>query len=146
MNSYTRMIKEVTTKYDWLIKRSTTTFCDYFKINQFWYNKIEDKGTLISFSNAPEWTEYFGEEKLYKKCPLLCHSSSLKNEFLFYPNTDIDAFVTSEIVQRYYGTIQTYSNMGWFVIVNKTEQGSEQFGFLVNNAEFSRVIEETPLI
>lgn len=140
------MILSVTTKYDYKIKNATQSFSEYFNTPQFWYNKLDNAGYLGSISNHPAWTEYFAAQELYQRCPLLCHSKFLRNGVLIFNNEEPQKFLNQDIVQTFYKQENEYHSQVWFVIVNKTENGSDQLGFLVKKSLLPLVINELPLI
>lgn len=146
MDSYFSMIRSVTTKNDTIIKNASSSFCEYFNITQFWYNKVDDRGSLASMSNHPAWTEYFAEQQLYKKCPLLRHSKHLQEGISIYSNNEVEQFLNNNIVQTFYEGALNYNKNVWFVIINKTKNGSDQFGFLVDKSNITLVINEMKLI
>lgn len=146
MNSYLNMIQSVTTKNDRIIKNASSSFCEYFNIPQFWYNKIDDRGSLASMSNHPAWTEYFAEQHLYKKCPLLRHSKHLQEGISIYTNNEVEQFLNNNIVQTFYEGEANYNKNAWFVIINKTKNGSDQFGFLADKSNVALIVNEMKLI
>lgn len=147
MSSYLKMIQSVTTKYHDRIKNETSSFCEYFHLAQFWYNKIDDRGSLASFSNFPEWTEYFGHEKLYEKCPMLRHSKYLQEGVkIFSTDNDVESMVNNSIISRFYNGKANYHLNTWVVFVNKTKDGSEQFGFFVKKPALSLFFNESQLV
>lgn len=146
MNSYLRMIQSVTTKYDTEIRNSTSSFCEYFGIDQFWFHRINDKGFLGTISNNPAWCEYFAAEKLFHKCPLLRHSKYIPLGFVVVANNEVEDFLDNKIAQTFYKDIKKYKNGIWFVIINKTETGSEQFGFMIDKSNLALIINELQII
>lgn len=141
MSVYLRMIQSVTSRYNDHIRKNSSHFCEYFGIAQFWYNHVDDQGIVGTVSDHAEWTEYFAAQKLYHHSTLLRHSSRLQEGFSILEFDEDPDMIQIQNRGKSKNEKHTY-----IALVNKTKNGSEQFGFCVNKAAVSLFFNETALI
>lgn len=123
MSLYQDMTRAVTVRYNDKVKKFCSPLFDYFNLNQFYYVKITNDGCLYSVDSHPMFAEYWAAEYC-DKYALYRHPKYFRSEVSVITQSPSDS-LTDMI-----STLQVLFNFQtWFRIVDKVEDGIEEFGF-----------------
>ncbi|MBX7066767.1 MAG: helix-turn-helix transcriptional regulator [Parachlamydiales bacterium] len=123
MSPFQDMTRAVTVRYNDKVKKFCSPLFDYFNLNQFYYVKITNDGCLYSVDSHPMFAEYWAAE--------YCDKYSLYRHPKFF-RSEVSVITQSQDknLGDMISTLQVLFNFQtWLRIVDKVEDGIEEFGF-----------------
>lgn len=142
--SYEDVIQSVSIRYTNKINQICKPLFHYLNLNHFWYCKIDNQGNYFFLGSHAPWCELFAAEKLYLKYSYLRHPE-FHQSCVNLIRSPIDPLLSDVLTS----CKNRFSMHCLLSIINKGEQGIEEFGFasaFATDEQISRLMSELPLL
>jgi len=134
MNAIETIVTQYIARYNKQIRTVTSSIRDYLGINYFTYHNIRDSGRYVVLVDRPDWAEYYVNEQCYKLDPFLRHPDYYQSGIASWSTQG-----TQEFQEKVVGSACSNFDMNHgVVIINKTSDGVEMFGFS-SSSPYSRL-------
>lgn len=124
MSRYRDMIECGTVRHSNRVKKFCDPLFECFNLNQFYYVKITDNGSMYSLDSHLPFIDYWASEKWKLSYPFYRHPRFIKEDVNVITDTNdpnLKGMISS--------LKELFNFQSWLRIVNRVSDGIEEFGF-----------------